>query len=124
MSEFKGFDSQEVEKILLLGGYTHEWKFYGTIVIYDMFRGGEEEDIQMRVSGLDPVARRVAEDIRNVATAIRTVGGYDFKGKMEEKLRFVRSMHIPVREYWIREYERAVVEQTGKVKDTIESMGQ
>lgn len=122
-NESEAFDSEEVTKILLVGEYTHKWKFCGTEVVFDMFRSGAEERAQRMVSGLDLPARKIAEDILHVAIAIRTVGGYDFRGSDDEKVRFVRAMTEPVRGVWVDEFERARDVQLRNTEELIKSMG-
>lgn len=103
--------SPPVEELISAFNLTHKWDFFGKEVVYDMFPVGTSESIVRTTSGLDIRATDYVTKVLSVAYAIRSIGGYDFKASLEEKLRFVRAVQEPVLNLMFAEYQAARVKQ-------------
>lgn len=106
-----------VDELLLKFQLTHKWNCFGKEVVYDVFPVGVSEQITARTSGLDAHAKDLAMRILDLAHAIRTVGGYDFKGSLEDKLKFVRAMSDPMFDLFYEEFRAARVKQLEMLKE-------
>lgn len=100
-------DANAVMSLLLYGKCNHEWSCFGQDVVYDLVPVGTEENIQRAISGLDSDARRYVQELYEIAHAIRSIGGYDFEAKLDEKLKFVRGMSKPLRDLYLAELRTA-----------------
>lgn len=127
MTEGKGgviSEEAQLTALLFLGKSTTEVEVAGTKVIMDLFATGREEDLQRRVTGLDEISRVYAYSVMAVAYALRSVGGYDFKGgNLEEKLNFVRGLQPAVFEIFRQAFLEARLRQTMKINELVKEMG-
>lgn len=92
----------------------HKWKCFGKEVVYDLFPMGTVERIESTVSGLDVQARRVHKDIYDLAHALRSIAGYDFKASVDEKLKSVRAMSPPLFRVFVEELRSAELKAADK----------
>lgn len=115
-------DTNVLAVFLIDGTLPHRFTLAEREVVLDLFPVGTAETIERQVSGLDVRARQVVLDVMELAHSIRSVGGYDFKQSLEEKLRFVRGMPIPVFELFVEELKMARLAQREKLaalRDTL-----
>lgn len=82
----------------------------GKEVKYDLFGMGVYEQIARNTNGLDPVSKELIERLLRVAHALRSVGGYDFEDKLENRMKFVRAMKRPVFDLFYEEYRSALLQ--------------
>lgn len=89
-------DSNVLQELLLLGkSGDFKWDDLGKEVVYEMFPAGTEADVYRQVSGLDDAAKNRVLEIKLVTAVLKSVGGYNFGNKDEEKESFLRGMAPP-----------------------------
>lgn len=115
-------DANTVANLILRGKSTHEWSCFGETVKMDSIQAGSEELIERAVSGLDERARAYVRGIYEIAYWLRSFGGYDFEGKIEEKLRFVRTMHDPLRRLFLAEVQNAELKQREEFQTALKDL--
>jgi hypothetical protein len=104
-------DSNVLSVFLLDGQITHKFELLGREIVLDLFPVGTSETIERQASGLDLAARRLVVDILDLSHAIRSVGGYDFKQSLDEKLKFVRSLNDQLFQWFVSELRSAQFRQ-------------
>jgi len=80
------------------------------------------EEIARQTNGYDMETKAIVTRILNVGHAIRSIGGYDFEDKLEDKLMFVRAMSDPVFDVFSEEYRSAKLKQSEMIKEKLEEL--
>lgn len=111
-----------VQAAIMEGRFTHEWDCpteQGWVkVVYDMFPTGTRMAIN------DRTQHPLLIEYFSVAHALRSYGGWDFKGgKMSEKLTFLEQLSDPQYAFFLEQYHRGKLVQIERFKELKDRLG-
>lgn len=117
-------DTAQVQALILEGRLDGEkWSILGIEVIFDLFDAGGEEEAYALVNGLDRDAKERRLSVELIARALRSVGGYDFKGELEEKRKFLRSLQPHVKDLFSAKFIELRLLQANKFVERVKELG-
>ena len=122
MSDSISTTAAHLQALLLEGKLTHRFKLAGEEVVLDLFPAGVWENILVQAIGPDEYTREYRRNVLSLAHALRSIGGYDFEGKFDKRLEFVRGLQRPVQALLIEEMIGAQIRQHEETVKRLEEL--